>query len=181
MEVESIAYVVCQHFGIFTSEYYFGYVASWSRNKQMNELKSSLDQMCSTTGEIIAALDDTCIVHTQVKKQTYSTIRKIGGNPLNRIIANLHLPPHMTVLGIPALITLHKVSRSTVNLDIYCYEPKGNVNTPEYHMIVADEFPHTEYVGLARCSWNGYTSLGCCPETLKKPRAINNTLRQNLM
>ena len=69
MEAESIAYVVCQHFGIDTSEYSFGYVAGWSRGKEMNELKSSLDQIHSTAGEIIAALDDTCMVHTQVKSK----------------------------------------------------------------------------------------------------------------
>ncbi len=69
VEAESIAYVVCQHFGIDTSEYSFGYVAGWSRGKEMNELKSSLDQIHSTAGEIIAALDDTCMVHTQVKSK----------------------------------------------------------------------------------------------------------------
>lgn len=69
VEAESIAYVVCQHFGIDTSEYSFGYVAGWSRGKEMNELKSSLDQIHSTAGEIIAALDDTCMVHTQAKSK----------------------------------------------------------------------------------------------------------------
>ena len=53
----------------------------------------------------------------------------------------------MTVLGIPALITPHKVSRSTVHLGIYCYELKGNGNALEYPMIVADEVPDTECVG----------------------------------
>ena len=64
VEAESIAYVVCQHFGIDTSEYSFGYVAGWSRGKEMDELKSSLDQIHSTAGEIIAALDDTCMAPT---------------------------------------------------------------------------------------------------------------------
>lgn len=64
VEAESIAYVVCQHFGIDTSEYSFGYVAGWSRGKEMDELKSSLDLIHSTAGEIIAALEDTCMEHT---------------------------------------------------------------------------------------------------------------------
>ena len=41
-EAESIAYTVCQHFGIDTSEYSFGYIAGWSSGHDMRELKSSL-------------------------------------------------------------------------------------------------------------------------------------------
>ena len=66
---------------------------------------------------------------------------------MNRINANLHRLPHVTVLGIPALITPHKVSRSTVHLGIYCYELKGKGNALEYPMIVAEEVPDTECVG----------------------------------
>ena len=42
VEAESIAYTVCQHFGIDTSDYSFGYIAGWSSGKDMRELKSSL-------------------------------------------------------------------------------------------------------------------------------------------
>ena len=41
-EAESVAYTVCQHFGIDTSDYSFGYVAGWSQGKEMAELKASL-------------------------------------------------------------------------------------------------------------------------------------------
>ena len=76
VEAESIAYVVCQHFGIDTSEYSFGYVAGWSRGKEMEELKSSLDLIHSTAGEMIAALDDTCIAPTpQKRKPTHQAAR----------------------------------------------------------------------------------------------------------
>lgn len=57
VEAESIAYVVCQHFGIDTSDYSFGYVAGWSRGREMEELKSSLDLIHSTAGEIISAFE----------------------------------------------------------------------------------------------------------------------------
>lgn len=66
---------------------------------------------------------------------------------MKRINANLHRLPHVTVLGIPALITPHKVSRSTVHLGIYCYELKGKGSALEYPMIVAEEVPDTECVG----------------------------------
>lgn len=58
VEAESIAYVVCQHFGIDTSEYSFGYVAGWSKGKELSELKDSLDLIHRTAGEIITALDE---------------------------------------------------------------------------------------------------------------------------
>ena len=51
-----MAYVVCQHFGIDTSDYSFGYVAGWSRGKELNELKASLDVIHSTAGGIIDAI-----------------------------------------------------------------------------------------------------------------------------
>ena len=41
-EAESVAYTVCQHFGLDTSDYSFGYVAGWSSGKEMTELKASL-------------------------------------------------------------------------------------------------------------------------------------------
>ncbi len=61
VEAESIAYVVCQHFGIDTSDYSFGYVAGWSKGKDLSELKASLDTIHSTAGEIIAALENNCL------------------------------------------------------------------------------------------------------------------------
>ena len=47
-EAESIAYTVCQHFGIDTAEYSFGYIAGWSSGRDMKELKSSLDTIRRT-------------------------------------------------------------------------------------------------------------------------------------
>jgi len=56
VEAESVAFVVCQHFGLDTSEYSFGYVAGWSRGKELAELKTSLHIIHSTAGEIINAI-----------------------------------------------------------------------------------------------------------------------------
>ncbi len=56
VEAESVAYVVCQYFGIDTSDYSLGYVAGWSRGKELAELKASLDVIHSTAGEIINAI-----------------------------------------------------------------------------------------------------------------------------
>ena len=56
-EAESIAYTVCQHFGIDTSEYSFGYIAGWSSGHDMRELKSSLDTIRRTASELITGIE----------------------------------------------------------------------------------------------------------------------------
>ena len=57
VEAESVAYVVCQHFGIDTSDYSFGYVAGWSRGKNLPELKASLDTIRATAAELIDGVE----------------------------------------------------------------------------------------------------------------------------
>lgn len=57
IEAESVAYVVCQHFGIDTSDYSFGYVAGWSRGKEQEELKASLQIIRQASDEIIRAVE----------------------------------------------------------------------------------------------------------------------------
>ena len=58
VEAESIAYTVCQHFGIDTSDYSFAYVASWGSGKDTPELKFSLETIRSTASELITAISD---------------------------------------------------------------------------------------------------------------------------
>lgn len=58
VEAESIAYTVCQHFGIDTSDYSFAYVASWGSGKDTPELKASLETIRSTASELITQIED---------------------------------------------------------------------------------------------------------------------------
>ena len=60
VEAESVAYVVCQHFCIDTSDYSFGYVAGWSKGKELDELKSSLDTIRSCAASLIDAIEVNC-------------------------------------------------------------------------------------------------------------------------
>ena len=53
VEAESIAYVVCQHFGIDTSDYSFGYIAGWSSDKDTKELKASMETIRKTASKMI--------------------------------------------------------------------------------------------------------------------------------
>lgn len=57
VQAESVAYTVCQHYGLDTSDYSFGYVAGWSTGREMEELKSSLETIRSTAAEIINGID----------------------------------------------------------------------------------------------------------------------------
>jgi len=66
---------------------------------------------------------------------------------LKKINANLYRMTQVTVLGIPALITPHKISRDTIHLGLFCYELKGEGNALAYPMIIADEVPDEECVG----------------------------------
>ena len=59
VEAESVAYTVCQHYGLDTSDYSFGYVAGWSSGRELSELKSSLETIRSAAAEIINSIDET--------------------------------------------------------------------------------------------------------------------------
>lgn len=57
VEAESVAYTVCQHYGIDTSDYSFGYIVGWSSGKKLEELKSSMNIIRTTASEIIKGID----------------------------------------------------------------------------------------------------------------------------
>ena len=68
-EAESVAYIVCQHYGIDTSDYSFPYVATWSADKEVPELKASLDTIRRTASELIVKIDE--------KVQTLTTVKEM--------------------------------------------------------------------------------------------------------
>ena len=57
MEAESIAYTVCAYFGIETSANSFGYVATWSKDKDVKAFRASLDTIRKTSSELISGVD----------------------------------------------------------------------------------------------------------------------------
>ena len=58
VEAESIAYTVCQRYGIETSDYSFGYIAGWSSDKETKELQGSLETIRKTAAEMITGIDE---------------------------------------------------------------------------------------------------------------------------
>lgn len=57
VEAESVAYTVCQHYGIETSDYSFAYIAGWSKGKDTPELKASLNRIRVAANEMITEID----------------------------------------------------------------------------------------------------------------------------
>ena len=70
VEAESVAYVVCQHYGINTSDYSFSYVAGWSEGKETPELKAALDKIRQTASEFITQIDEKAALLAVEKEQT---------------------------------------------------------------------------------------------------------------
>lgn len=58
VEAESVAYTVCQHYGIDTSDYSFAYIAGWSQGKETPELKASLNSIRRAASEMIHDIDE---------------------------------------------------------------------------------------------------------------------------
>ena len=73
---ESVAYVVCQHYGINTSDYSFSYVAGWSEGKETPELKASLDKIRQTASEFIYQIDQKMEVLMADKDQVQESAKE---------------------------------------------------------------------------------------------------------
>ena len=83
VEAESVAYTVCQHYGIDTSDYSFAYVTGWSEGKELPELKQSLDTIRKTASEFISKIDGYMAELTKDR-----TIRQEKTSVLGRLHSN---------------------------------------------------------------------------------------------
>lgn len=84
VEAESVAYVVCEHFGINTSDYSFKYVAGWSDGKEIPELKASLSTIRNAAADLITAIDEklTELNKEQEQKIALEDTTNINGNAI---------------------------------------------------------------------------------------------------
>ena len=57
-EAESVAYTVCDYYGLDTSEYSFAYVSTWCASLELAELKESMETICKTASKIINEMDE---------------------------------------------------------------------------------------------------------------------------
>ena len=84
VEAESVAYTVCQHFGIDTSDYSFGYIARWSSDRDMKELKSSLDTIRKTASELITGIEDRLAELQKERAVEQEQKQELEESPANR-------------------------------------------------------------------------------------------------
>ncbi len=83
-EAESVAYVVCQHYGIDSSSYSFGYLASWKMNNlDLDDLKKVMDKVQKQSNSLLTKIDKA------LEKQISKTIEK---NPLQEEIDKINVP-----------------------------------------------------------------------------------------
>jgi len=86
IEAESIAFVVVNHYNIDSSDFSFGYVASWSKGRELDELKKSLEtiqkESSSIINDITKALEKDKIAS---KESVRDTLRKISLDKPERI------------------------------------------------------------------------------------------------
>ena len=72
VEAESIAYTICQHYGLDSSDYSFSYVAGWSSGKETKELKASLERIRSAADEMITGIDKSLVKQAKREAQRAS-------------------------------------------------------------------------------------------------------------
>lgn len=85
VEAESVAYTVCQRYGIETSDYSFGYIAGWSSGKETKELKSSLDTIRKTAAEMIEGIDAKLKVLLAEKAQSAEKDTEAPAEPMSEV------------------------------------------------------------------------------------------------
>lgn len=79
VEAESIAYTVCNHLGLDTSSYSFGYIAGWSSDKELEELKYSMNVIQDTASELITDIDRELLPLEEVKKGENCSLKEDKG------------------------------------------------------------------------------------------------------
>ena len=82
VEAESVAYTVCQRYGIETSDYSFGYIAGWSSDKETKELKGSLETIRKTAAEMIDSIDAKLKVLLSEKAQSAEKDAEAPAEPI---------------------------------------------------------------------------------------------------
>lgn len=83
VEAESVAYTVCEHYGIDTSDYSFAYVATWSQGKELPELKESLNIIRNAASELITKIDEK-VQEITAEKAPVEQVKEFGHLKLSK-------------------------------------------------------------------------------------------------
>lgn len=162
IEAESTAFVVCEHYGIDTSDYTFPYLASWSSSKELAELQSSLETIQKQAGDLIDKIDTrltelqkdrekdlfTEITPDQVKTLITPTLPMYDKVYTGKLPAGKNLDDLFTEFNInrPADFTGHSLSVSDIiaikeefGITAYYVDSFGFENLPEFAQDIEDQ------------------------------------------
>lgn len=152
VEAESVAYTVCQYFGLDTSDYSFPYIAGWSSGMEMKELRSSMDTIRKTAGEFIDSMTEVLqrLMREEQEKE--------------------HLEPseeyqQAEFYDVPVLFSNGRVDRESLPEGIFCYDLRGAGYDPGHPLTVEDyvEINHAATILTAipiTIQEQGYLRLG---------------------
>lgn len=130
VEAESVAYTVCQYFGLDTSDYSFPYIAGWSSSVDMKELRTSMDTIRKTAGEMIDGMTEVMqrLMREQPEKEELE--ETVG------FVKNQVKYQEVELFDVPALFTNGRVDQALLPPGIYCYELRGSDYDPGYPLTV---------------------------------------------
>ena len=126
VEAESTAYVVCQYFGLDTSDYSFPYIAGWSSGMEMRELRASMDTIRRTAGEFIDSM-------TEVLKQLMREQKE------KEYLEQAEEYQPIEFYDVPALLSNGRVDRESLPEGIFRYELRGADYDPGYPLTVEED------------------------------------------
>jgi len=119
VEAESISYSCCQYYGIETSENSFGYIATWSKDKELKELRESLETINKTASELISDIDYH-FAEIQKERENLNIAESTGiGTPNEAPVAIT--PPVEEAISIPEIVPLPDPSVSIASMNAFGY------------------------------------------------------------
>lgn len=126
VEAESVAYTVCQYFGLDTSDYSFPYIAGWSSSMDMKELRSSMDTIRKTAGEMIDGMTE--VMQRLMRERQEKEQAEVRG----KAAENTERYQEVELFDVPALFANGRVGLETLPEGIYRYELRGTDSDPGY-------------------------------------------------
>lgn len=130
VEAESVAYTVCQYFGLDTSDYSFPYIAGWSSSVDMKELRASMDTIRKTAGEMIDGMTEVMQRLMREQPEREELEETVG------FVKNQEKYQEVELFDVPALFTNGRVDQALLPPGIYCYELRGSDYDPGYPLTV---------------------------------------------
>lgn len=129
-QAESVAYTVCQYFGLDTSDYSFPYIAGWSSSVDMKELRASMDTIRKTAGEMIDGMTEVMqrLMREQPEKDELEEAAGLVGEQTKY--------QEVELFGVPALFANERVDEALLPRGIYRYELRGADYDPGYPLTV---------------------------------------------